>query len=657
MRVIFTAVSLFLASMFLSESSTAQNTVCFERPTLNSLQKFPVQSSKQLLTSFGWTLGGNSENPISNYFDVALNYNSSYWYYSGKNLFLLSQVGKPNLIIFQTDRNCFNSLLATFSAGRPIPPVVDGNVMTTSFKINENTIEFREYKNEYSSRQYSVLLYNTLIFKKDVQNEKNRIAQAIRAEKLQREREIAIQKEKDDLFDSHYKKADSLFNLNKFQDAKTEYQLAYNVKPEEYINENIANCDVETYKDLIAKADQKFNNENYEEAIKMYNSARKYTDDNYYIDNRIKIINQNILNKKITNKIMDGDSKFKQNLYDEAISIFNEVLVLDPNNAHAFEMVKSINRTKEILRKRSTEIFSYKETNQVDYKRAKSTLYELIANKINESDEGQIELNYKIGFDTLGNDRSALVSIKSSEKELETTLNGFSQYASLTPSKYDKYYVASIETINLNSNWNTTIYKVKSKRKRQFNISELTTSQNNQLVQYLNTQPNRYGKFKIKVKSKEINDAQFSSFGTAAQQNFSDMSIVGYRTKAGPMSFIYSAILPGSGSLKVSYGKKGVGRMVWFLLNAGVAYASRTYSEKQYNLYKNATDQTQINNYYQAANISHQISLATAGIAASIYVYDIIWSFSRGCKNLKQSRALRKSSFSNPIYIQTQNIK
>ena len=356
------------------------------------------------------------------------------------------------------------------------------------------------------------------------------------------------------------------------------------------------------------------------------------------------------------NKSVIGDSKFKQNLYDESLLSFKEVLEMDPSNAHAIEMINAINRTKEILRKRSTEVFSYKETNTEDYKKAKSEIYNLITNKINASDNGYVNLDYKIGFDTLGNNRSSLTAIKTSEKEMESTLNKFSHYATLTPSKYDKYYVASEETICVNSKWSTATYKTVSKRKNQINISDLDENQNNQLRQFINTQLCHYGKFKIQVKSKEINEGKYAEFETTGQQKYTDMNIVGYRTKAGPMSFIYSLMLPGSGSLKVSYGKKGAGRMVWFLLNAGVAYASKTYSNNQYNLYKSATNQTDIDNYYQKANISHQVSLVTGGIAASIYVYDIIWTFSKGCKNLKQSRALRKSSTSNPIIIQTENI-
>ena len=88
MRKIYFSASIFFTGLFSGYVSNAQTKVCFDRPTINSLQKFPEQSSKQLLTNFGWTSGGYNENPVSSYFNVSLDYSVSSWYSSytsGKN--------------------------------------------------------------------------------------------------------------------------------------------------------------------------------------------------------------------------------------------------------------------------------------------------------------------------------------------------------------------------------------------------------------------------------------------------------------------------------------------------------------------------------------------------------------------------------------------
>jgi hypothetical protein len=115
-------------------------------------------------------------------------------------------------------------------------------------------------------------------------------------------------------------------------------------------------------------------------------------------------------------------------------------------------------------------------------------------------------------------------------------------------------------------------------------------------------------------------------------------------------------LMPGTGSLKVSYGKKGWGRLTCFLLSSGLAIGSKVYSDKQYKSYLGATSQTDIEKYYNNANISHKIALISAGVSASIYLYDLIWVLSKGAKNMKDSKPLRKQVRKGPVQIQNQPI-
>ena len=105
---------------------------------------------------------------------------------------------------------------------------------------------------------------------------------------------------------------------------------------------------------------------------------------------------------------------------------------------------------------------------------------------------------------------------------------------------------------------------------------------------------------------------------------------------AGPLCAINSMVFPGWGTKKVSYGKKGLGRSLSFLSTLLIAIVSNNFSNKQYKAYLNETDQRQMNIYYNNANTGHQIALVSGGISASIYLYDIIWVFSKGIKNKKR---------------------
>ena len=106
---------------------------------------------------------------------------------------------------------------------------------------------------------------------------------------------------------------------------------------------------------------------------------------------------------------------------------------------------------------------------------------------------------------------------------------------------------------------------------------------------------------------------------------------------AGPACAINSMFFPGWGTTKVSYGIKGSGRSLSFFSTLLIAIVSNIYSNKQYDAYLNEkNDQSLRNIHYKNANLSHKVALISGGISASIYLYDVIWVFSKGIKNKKR---------------------
>ena len=93
-----------------------------------------------------------------------------------------------------------------------------------------------------------------------------------------------------------------------------------------------------------------------------------------------------------------------------------------------------------------------------------------------------------------------------------------------------------------------------------------------------------------------------------------------------------------------------------FLVSSGVEIGSKMYSDIQYKNYLQTSDQLLINKYYNIANNSHKTSLILSGLSATIYLYDVIWVFSKGIKNKKEAKYLRKQLNLGPIEIQNQLI-
>ena len=117
--------------------------------------------------------------------------------------------------------------------------------------------------------------------------------------------------------------------------------------------------------------------------------------------------------------------------------------------------------------------------------------------------------------------------------------------------------------------------------------------------------------------------------------------------RGGPGSVFYSILMPGLGTLKTTYGEKGRGRTAFYLVSTGIAFASKLFSDQQYSLYLGATEQNEIDDYYNIANAANKSFIIFSGLSATIYVYDVFWVLSKGFKNVSQSKENRKKMRQN----------
>jgi tetratricopeptide (TPR) repeat protein len=150
--------------------------------------------------------------------------------------------------------------------------------------------------NELNNKEYdkSISTYEAaLVIKPNEKYPKDQIAKAKQlkadAEKLAKEEEARQKKEQE--YNELIAKADNDFNSNNYENSIKNYEAALKIKPtEKYpaeqilkakqkINELAANAEKERkekeYNELIAKADTDFNSNNYENSIKNYEAALK----------------------------------------------------------------------------------------------------------------------------------------------------------------------------------------------------------------------------------------------------------------------------------------------------------------------------------------------------------------------------------------------
>ncbi len=683
-RLIFIVVFI----LCVAESNAQDNSGCSTKHQLFKIQSSSLDDIRMFLNNTGWSFDGAKSNQSYNYFDYPINYDIVLWEKSRNSndgkILLYTSAGKPNIVIYQSNSSCFNKLLQSFNANKG-KTNIDNDKLVTTFKEAANiTIEFREYKNDYSSRQFSILVYNSAKLDQEIQILKKQAEVLKKAE--------AEQKKK---YENAIAEGDMLFSSSKFEIAKLKYLTAFEIENNDLVQSKIELCDKSICEKLISngdslynvnqydnalslfteakecsksllslqerikiterkildgkintiqsKADLYFNDKKYDLALANYNSILLLDKSNVYASQRIKITERKILDGKIMRIQSKADLYFSDKKYDLALENYNSILLLDKSNLYASERVKQILEIKNILAKRSATVFSYKSTNKNDLIQFQNLLLDDMKLQINKNKEGFINLNYLISFDTLGNNLSAVKNISTSLTGYSTNLSNITSNGILKPSSEGGYFLASQENLTFDVKWTTTKNLFKSNSKGIFQY-EYPNPNLNAAESFINRQTFKYGNYIFEVKNKEVNG-----------KSYTDINLVKYRI-VGPEAALFSMLMPGMGTLKVTYGKKGWGRFTYFLLSSGLAIGSKLYSDAQYKSYLGAMSQVDIDKYYNNANISHKIALISGGISASIYLYDIFWVLSKGAKNIKDSKPLRKQLQRGPVQIRNQSI-
>jgi len=612
-----------------------ENSGCLSKYQLIKMQSSSLDDIRLFLNNESWSFDGAKSNQSYNYFDYPINYNIVSWeksyYYNGGNIILYNSTGKPNIVIYQSNSSCFNDLLKSFTSIKG-KTSVDEDKLITIFKENSITIEFREYKNDYSRRQFSILVYNSTALYQEIQTLKEQSEALKKAEVEQKKK-----------YDNAIAEGDVLFSSSKFESAKIKYLTALEVENNFLVQSKIDLCDKAICEKLISYGDSLFNANQYEKALSVFTEAKDCSKSLLSLQEKIKITEKKILVGKINTIQSKADQYFNDKIYELALDKYNSILLLDKSNVYASLRIKQIKDIKNILTKRSTTVFSYKITNNTDFFQFRNNLLNDINLQMNKNKEGYLNLNYLISYDTLGTNLSSVKNISTSLTGYSTYLSNISQNGILKPTIEGGYFLASKENLTLDIKWSTSEEAYKSNSKGIFQ-SEYSSPSQSTIESFINRQPIKYGEYIFEIKNKEFNGKPFY-----------DINLVKYKI-VGPEAALFSMIMPGMGTLNVTYGKKGWGRFTCFLLSSGLAIGSKLYSDSQYKSYLGATSQADIDRYFNNANISNKIALISGGISASIYLYDIIWVISKGFKNLKSSEPLRKQFQQGPIQIQNQPI-
>jgi tetratricopeptide (TPR) repeat protein len=219
----------------------------------------------------------------------------------------------------------------------------------------------------------------------------------------------AEQKNRMDNYNASIAKADALFKTNKYNEAKSEYQNALNIMPDEdYPKQKIKEIDKilknnekqrdQQFADYIKAADKAFDSKDYINAKTNYQNALNLKAGDAYATSQINIIDKIFADQQkkeaeqrkkeadlkatedaYNNAIAKGDGYFNSKQYDEASNAYKQALSIKPSEKYPQDKLAEIAKIKKQIENEN----NYKNTiteadgffNKKQYEQAK-TIYQ-----------------------------------------------------------------------------------------------------------------------------------------------------------------------------------------------------------------------------------------------------------------------------------------
>ncbi|MBL4752809.1 MAG: PorP/SprF family type IX secretion system membrane protein [Flavobacteriales bacterium] len=162
----------------------------------------------------------------------------------------------------------------------------------------------------------------------------------------------ANQAEIDARYDELIAEADSLFEAGKYEEARSAYEQALALKPDEqYPKDKIAEIDSmknSQYDDAIARADALFKNRDYEGAKRAYEEALRHKPGDEYAQDRLNKTNKiiSLFAKRYNTLIKAADSLFMAKEYKLAREQYVKASEFNPNSKYPKEMIALIDNNQ-----------------------------------------------------------------------------------------------------------------------------------------------------------------------------------------------------------------------------------------------------------------------------------------------------------------------
>lgn len=684
-------IFLLLAS-FYSFFAVGQN--CLQDFQLVKMHRSTVAEISSFLLYENWELSTSEPSEISvNYFGYDIDYRLITWSGSdGSNVYVFHKPGFKNVVIAKQSKYCFNYLFGKLSSMRGLvfqTEQVD-NYLIQKVKITPTiTVEFRQIVNNSNINfdggiEYSILVYEKSSFdkelnkakKKYIELEKQKIDFAAEIEKYFNQINTSLAAEQTDLANEILAKivianmrASEIINPNK-EDilakiktvrqsimlteidgflAKKDFSIAKE-RLTTFMNkygdddngslveklESIRTAQIESeLEKLMANARDLELRGDYTQALAIYNRISQDFGDVANINSKISEMNSKITSQKLSALRQIVNSAERKNDFRKAIEAQQEILNIIPTISAESKKLTELKELSSLFENRKYQVYDYDVTNRSDLISFNNRLSTSLTNIVNAQKWGDLFLTMKVKFDTSGNNLSDYYARKLSKNELIASLNRESPLTALPASRITRFNVASSYEKQIDLSWNTRRLHLS-----KYRLSPLSESQykgDEVAVDYVNKNAS-FGRYGFTVKDVVYNNELYSYY-----------TLDSYGSVRGPLNAFWSLIIPGLGTVRTSYGEKGWNRLTWVIITGALSYAAKQYSEAEYDNYLKATNQADMDTYFESANNYNYASQGFAALSATIYIGDFLSAFVRGVKNVNSTSTFRKKVRDFPI--------
>ena len=576
---------------------------------------FEIYDDSYVEEAFFIPEGAVSAVPLLNYsFDLNANF------YSGSgNTDRLYYVSNNITVYFTQNSSCYSKIKASVAkeVGLKVKSKVSSEVNGVEIESFEHisrdlTIEFHQYAN---FKGYNIVILNSVL-KSNLNQEVRKLEQRVAADKKVVE---FIELARVSMDQRKFDEAESILNdarliLNQGNTSQSAADLVMSFEDE---------LKSTRFQDASASIYKQLNNLQFIEAQNLLAELKRKSQS---IPSKIASIEKDI-KSKATNYY---NSKFSENQnaknYYTAIVYADSILLFDATNSNAITGKKEMQNILAFLKERKTTTYEYWKFNP----QLKSTLISDYKEKCLKLVDGSEAVRYSFDL-ILETDTSCGIypSIRWNSNSASSIVFANEAISSYNIEPYEKYGYCVRSGASLSFNLTYSNYSYQTKYVEGDFTGQFQPDQ--RIIDFLDSKyPKVNGKLSYSIRNIDFNG-----------EKSKEIYLTKFKTR-GPLNALWSFIVPGSGSLMVTYGKKGWGSFGGFIFSSGLGLASKYYSNLEYQKYQSATSQTDIDKYYGNANMLHKIALISGGVSATIYVYDIIRSFSKGCKNRMVSKPIRK---------------